>query len=327
MKPRLYLLSMKGKPDLSIIIPLYNEEESLLPLYKKVKDVMPKLGKPCEIIFVDDGSTDKSLENLKGIQRKDNSVKIIVFRKNFGQSAAISAGFLNASGRIFIVMDADLQNDPEDIPGLLDKMSQGYDVVSGWRYEREDPFSKKISSKISNWMHRKLTGLEIHDSGCSLKAYKRESVENLELYGEMHRYIPALISAKGFKIGEIKVEHNYRKYGKSKYSSSRLIKGFLDLMYVHFLIRYSSRPLHFFGYLGTIPILLGIIIGLYKTVQLIILRLFLKVDVFVSPLLLFAVFLIIVGIIFIIFGFLAELMIRMHYQNVKNKAYSIKDII
>lgn len=317
---------MKSQLDLSIIIPVYNEEESLYPLYKKIKAMLSKSIKSYEIMFIDDGSSDKSLENLKSLQKKDKCIRIIVFRKNFGQSAAISAGFSNAKGNMLIVMDADLQNEPNDIPKLLKKMSEGYDVVSGWRYDREDPLSKKIPSRISNWMHKKLTGLDINDSGCSLKAYKREAVEDLELYGEMHRYIPALIAAKGFKIGEIKVEHHYRKYGKSKYGSSRILKGFLDLLYIHFLIKYSSRPLHFFGYIGLLPIALGAVIGIYKAINQAI-EFFSGKDIVASPLLLFSVFLIIVGILFIIFGFLAELMIRMHSQNTKNKNYSIKETI
>lgn len=317
---------MKNQPELSVIIPLYNEEDSVFPLYRGIKPVMSRLKKPHEIIFVDDGSTDKSVERIGSLQKGDKNIRTIILRKNFGQSAAISAGFSNAKGDILIVMDADLQNDPNDIPKLLGKMSQGYDVVSGWRYKRSDPLSKKIPSRISNWMHKKLTGLDIHDSGCSLKAYKKETVNDLELYGEMHRYIPALIAAKGFKIGEAKVEHHYRKYGKSKYGSSRLFKGFLDLLYIHFLTKYSSRPLHFFGYLGLFPIIIGVFIGFFKTVQQAA-QFFSGKEVVASPLVLFSIFLIIIGILFIIFGFLAELIIRMHYQNTRNKNYSIKEII
>ena len=280
---------MKNQLDLSIIIPLYNEEENIFTLHKSVKSVMSKLKKSHEMIFVDDGSTDNSVEKLKGLQKRDKSIRIIILRKNFGQSAAISAGFSNANGNILIVMDADLQNDPGDIPKLLDKIKQGYDVASGL-------------------------------------PYKKESVNDLELYGEMHRYIPALIAAKGFKIGEVKVEHYYRKYGKSKYGSSRLLKGFLDLLYIHFLTKYSSRPLHFFGYLGLFPIIIGVIIGFFKTVQQVA-QFFSGKEVVASPLVLFSIFLIIIGVLFIIFGFLAELIIRMHYQNTKNKNYSIKEII
>ena len=317
---------MEDSKEISILIPLYNEEENIVLLYKRIKQALLGLKKAHEIIFIDDGSSDNGLLRLKEIQKKDGSVRIIVFRRNFGQSAAISAGFLNSRGKILIVMDADLQNDPSDIRRLLKKIGEGYDVVSGWRYAREDSIFKILSSKISNWMHRKMTGLKIHDSGCSLKAYTRDSVKDLELYGEMHRYIRALIAVKGFNIGEIKVEHHFRKHGKSKYGSSRLIRGFLDLMYIHFLTKYSSRPLHFFGYIGIVPIILGIVIGAAKSAQQAA-QFFSGVQVVASPLLLFSVFLIIVGILFIIFGFLAEMIIRMQNQNVKGKNYSIKEII
>lgn len=318
---------MEKQLDLSIIIPVYNEEESLYPLYKKIKAVLSKSGKSYEIMFIDDGSSDTSLENLKSLQKNDKGIKIIIFRKNFGQSAAISAGFSNARGEILVVMDADLQNEPNDILRLLKKIDEGYDVVSGWRYDREDPLSKKLPSRISNWMHKRLTGLNINDSGCSLKAYKRESVSDLELYGEMHRYIPALIAAKGFKIGEIKVEHHYRKFGKSKYGGVRLLKGFLDLLYIHFLTKYSSRPLHFFGGIGLGLVFLGIILGIWRSTVLYIERIIHKLNTPFGSLLLLAIFLIIIGILFITFGFLAELMIRIHYQSAKNKNYSIKEII
>ena len=222
-------------------------------------------------------------------------------------------------------MDSDLQNDPEDIARLLKKMDEGYDVVSGWRYSRNDPLSKRTPSKISNWLHRKLTGLEIHDSGCTLKAYSKEAVQNLELYGEMHRYIPALVAAKGFKIGEIKVQHHERKHGKSKYGGGRLIRGALDLLFIHFMTKYSSRPLHFFGYLGIVPIVFGSLLGVYKAIDQ--LLLFLSGgEVVASPLLLLSVFLILTGILLIIFGFLAELIIRLHYRSAEGKNYSIKKI-
>lgn len=318
---------MKNGLDLSIIIPLYNEQDSILSLHKKIKHAMSKLKMSCEIVFVDDGSTDRSLERLKALQRKDKSIRIIVLRKNFGQSAAINAGFSNAKGNVLIVIDADLQNDPEDIPRLLAKMDEGYDVVSGWRDKRQDPLSKTVPSRISNWLHRKLTGLDIHDSGCSLKAYKKESVNDLELYGEMHRYIPALIAIRGFKIGEIKVKHNKREYGKSKYGIDRLLKGFLDLLYIRFLMKYGSRPLHFFGLLGLFQIILGVLIGVVKVWDLY--RKYLNTGQFVQfgPLLLFSGFLIIIGILFVIFGFLAELTIRIYYSRSQTKDYIIREIL
>ena len=233
----------------------------------------------------------------------------------------MNAGFFYSKGNVVVVMDADLQNDPKDIQRLLDKLEEGYDVVSGWRFVRNDPFSKKIFSKISNWLHKGLTGVEIHDSGCSLKAYRRYSINDIKLFGEMHRFIPALLDAKGFKIGELKVNHRGRKYGKTKYGISRLIHGFLDLAYIKFSTKYSTRPLHFFGYMGIVPITIGMLIGVVKVIVLI--KLFLnKEPIIVSPLLLFSVFLVLLGILFIMFGFLAEMNVRTNnHQSNKQDQY------
>jgi glycosyltransferase involved in cell wall biosynthesis len=311
---------------LSIVLPIYNEEENIASLYSSLKSALNKIVNSHEILFVDDGSTDSSLDKLKALRKKDTHVRIISFRRNFGQSAAINAGFFHSKGEVIVVMDADMQNDPKDISRLLKKMEEGYDVVSGWRFKRNDPLSKKIPSRLSNFLHRKLTGVEIHDSGCTLKAYSRESVADLELYGEMHRYIPALIFAKGFKIGELKVEHHERTRGKSKYGGGRLLRGFLDLLFIHFMTKYSSRPLHFFGYVGIVPILIGMVIGVYKSIDQ--LLLFLSGgEVVASPLLLLSVFLILTGILLIIFGFLAELIIRLNYRNAQGKNYTIREIL
>ncbi len=320
---------MVQKPEsleLSIVIPLYNEEENIFPLHQSLKKPLQSIGKSYEIIFVDDGSSDSSFEKLKKVHSADSHTKIIRFRRNFGQSAAISAGFSNSKGKVIVVMDADMQNDPADIPILLDKLAEGYDVVSGWRYDRKDPVFKKSFSKVSNYMHRKLTGLDIHDSGCSLKAYAKESIRDIKLYGEMHRFIPALIASKGFKVGEVKVKHNPRKYGKTKYGFKRLIHGFLDLIYIHFWIKYSDMPLHFFGYMGLASLILGLIIGVVKATQQAILF-FSGHEIAASPLLLFSVFLIIVGILFIMFGFLAEMKVRLHYDEGNAKNYEIKEIL
>lgn len=316
---------MMANPYLSVVVPFYNEQENIAPLYNEVKRALSRLKKSYELIFVDDGSTDNSLERVKTLRRKDSRIRVIVLRGNFGQSAAINAGFSNSRGSIIVVMDADLQNDPDDIQKLLQKMQEGFDVVSGWRHERQDALSKIIPSRISNWMHRKLTGLGIHDSGCSLKAYKKEAVQGLELYGEMHRYIPALIATRGFKIGEVKVRHRQRKHGKSKYGISRLLKGFLDLMYIHFLTKYGSRPLHFFGLLGLFQITLGIAIGLIKVWDLY--RKYAQTGQFAQfgPLLLFSGLLIVVGALFVIFGFLAELITRVYYSKSESKNYFIKE--
>jgi glycosyltransferase involved in cell wall biosynthesis len=311
--------------DISIVVPVYNEESNVSPLDSSLRKAMS--GKSYEVVYVDDGSTDGSYNELLKAKKEHNEIKIVKLRKNFGQSAALNAGFSNSSGSIVVSMDADLQNDPEDIPRLLEKMKEGFDVVSGWRKERRDPLGKKIASKFANKLYTKLTGLKIHDSGCSLKAYKKEALRDLELYGEMHRFIPALIAAKGFKIGEMVVNHRSRKFGKTKYSSSRLVHGFLDLLYVNFWTRYSTKPLHYFGGIGFLAILVGVVVGVYKAVSLAVKILYLGQEVFVGPLLLFAVFSILIGFMLIMFGFLAEIKIRLYYGQTKKKPYEIKEFV
>ncbi len=314
-------------PHISIVIPVYDEEKNISLLYSSLKDILKKIKRTHEIIFVDDGSRDQTLGNLIEIKKKDKNVKIIKFRRNFGQSAAMDAGFKLARGSIIIAMDADLQNDPNDIPRLITKIDQGYDVVSGWRYNRKDSFSKRMFSKFANKLYRKLTGIRIHDSGCSLKAYKKQAIGTINLYGEMHRHIPALLCAQGFKIGEIKVKHKKRKFGKTKYGYSRLLKGFLDLLYVYFWIRYSHKPLHFFGKWGIVQIIMGGVIGIFKAINLFIKILIQDQVVFVGPLLLLAVLLIISGTLFILFGFLAEMKIRLFFTQSKKTYYNIEKII
>jgi glycosyltransferase involved in cell wall biosynthesis len=311
----------EGDIGISVVIPVFNEVQNIKPLYGELKPVLDKTGKRYEIIFIDDGSYDGTFRILKKFHDYDKNVKAIRLRKNFGQTAAISAGFDHAKGDIIITMDGDLQNSPRDIPRLLKKMDEGYDVVSGWRYNRQDPkFSKKLPSKLSNRLARRLTGLELHDFGCTLKAYRKEAVEDIELYGEMHRYIPAITAWQGYSVSEIVVEHRPRKHGRTKYGSGRLLRGFLDLLNIRFWTKYSTRPLHFFGWLGAISFVLGSIIGLYK----VLLRAFYGVHLEVGPLLIFAVMLIILGFQFIMFGFLGEIMIRTYYQG-KRKIYKIKE--
>jgi glycosyltransferase involved in cell wall biosynthesis len=310
--------------NISIVIPVYNEEESLPILYQKLKAVLEKLKKSdkksYEIIFVDDGSTDKSFEILEKIQKKDKKVKVIKFRGNFGQTAAFSAGFEEAKGEVIVTLDADLQNDPNDISLLLKKIDEGYDVVSGWRKKRKDPLlRKKIPSKISNFLARKLTGVEIHDSGCALKAYKKEALKNIELYGEMHRFIPAIVAWKGYKVSEVTVFHHPRKFGKTKYGLWRIMKGFLDLLVVVFWRKYSTRPIHLFGALGILMGLLGFIISFYLTMM----KILYNQSLTNRPLLLLGILLIILGVQFIIFGLLADIMIRVYYSK-EEKPYDVE---
>ncbi len=309
--------------DLSLVIPVYNEEQNLVRLYPKLKEVLDKLGKEYEIIFVDDGSTDRSFRILEKFSHENPQVKIIKFRRNFGQTAAISAGFEEAKGEIVITIDSDLQNNPEDIPKLLEKMDEGYDLVSGWRKNRKDPLlRKKIPSKLSNFLTRKLTGVNIHDSGCTLKAYRRESLKGIELYGEMHRFIPAIVAWKGFKVSEVEVEHQFRKFGETKYGIGRIMKGFLDLLVVVFWKKYSTRPIHLFGVMGIVMGFLGSLISLYLAIM----RVFYKQAIGNRPLLLLGALLIIIGAQFIIFGLLADIMIKIYYHQ-GERTYNIEKIL
>jgi len=310
-----------GVLDYSIVIPVYNEEANIYPLYRELKPVMEKIGKRYEILFVDDGSRDRTYRFLKNLHEKDRKVRIVKLRKNYGQTAAMSAGFDNARGEVIITMDGDLQNSPSDIPRLIAQINRGYDVVSGWRFNRKDPgLSKKIPSKMSNKLARYITGLPLHDFGCTLKAYRKEALEDVELYGEMHRYIPALVAWQGYSVTELKVEHRPRTRGQTKYGASRLLRGFLDLMNIRFWSKYSTRPLHFFGKIGTFSFAIGFLIGLYKMIM----RFFFGEGLEAGPLLIFAVMLIILGVQLIMFGFLGEIMVRMYYQG-KRKTYHIRE--
>ncbi|MGA1820961.1 MAG: glycosyltransferase family 2 protein [Thermoplasmatota archaeon] len=250
---------MSGK-DLSIVIPVYNEEGSVKALYSKLKEELDRLGRSYEIIFVDDGSTDSTLKKIQGLIRKDGRVSVITFYRNFGKANALRAGFENVKGDIVITMDGDLQDDPREIGRFLKKLDEGYDLVSGWKYQRLDPMGKKIPSKFFNWLIRKMTGVKIHDNNCGFKAYRREVVRSLDVYGEFHRYLPVKAHWRGFRVGEIKVKHHKRTTGKSKYGIERLFKGFIDLVTITFLTKYSRSPLHFFArgfvfsmILGSIP--------------------------------------------------------------------------
>ena len=307
---------------LSIVIPVFNEQDNLPILNRRILESTSS--HQVEIIYIDDGSTDKSLYVLQQLHEKYKEVKIIQLRKNFGQTAAMDAGFKLASGEIIITMDADLQNDPADIPQLLEKINKGFDCVSGWRYYRKDPFfTKKLPSLFSNTIVKLVSGIKVHDQGCSLKAYKKEAIKDLELYGEMHRFIPLILQLKGFRIGEVKVKHHPRRFGKTKYTIKRLFKGFLDLAYIKFWSDFSNKPIHFFGGLGILSILLGTIVGIANVYY----HLFvLHTKPFeVGPLLLLAVLMIIVGIQFIAMGFLGEILIRIYYKD-NLSSYSVKNI-
>jgi Glycosyltransferases involved in cell wall biogenesis len=309
---------------LSVVIPAYNEEENVPILYEKLKKVLDSLGEDYEIIFVDDGSTDGTYQRLKQLAEKDSRLKVIRFKRNYGQTAAMSAGFEHAKGDVIITLDADLQNDPEDIPTLLEKLKEGYHVVSGWRKDRKDPFlSRRLPSMIANWLISKITGVHLHDYGCTLKAYRAEVVKDLELFGDMHRFLPALTKRRGAKIAEVVVRHHPRMFGKSKYGIGRTVRVLLDIMLVKFLNEYINKPLYMFGGVGFL--LLGL--GLFSLFYLIFLKLFLEEPIGRRPLLTLSVLLILAGIQLISTGLLAELLVRIYYRTKDTKPYVIQEKI
>lgn len=308
---------------ISVLVPLLNEEKNIPELYERLKKVLLSFNN-YEIVFIDDGSIDATFRILHELSEKDTTIKIISFRRNFGQTAALSAGFDEACGDVIITIDGDLQNEPEDIPRLLEKMNEGYDIVCGWRAERNDPFiSKKVPSRISNWLAFKLTGINIHDNGCTLKAFKSDVIKNIRLYGELHRYIPAVASWMGISITEIPVKHHSRIYGKSKYTVSRLFRGLLDLMTVKFLISYSTRPMQLFGIPGALSFFFGLLIGGY----LAFIRLFFHISIGDRPMLMLAILLLIMGIQFISMGLLGEIIVRTYYEGLNKPIYAIKETI
>lgn len=311
-------------PDLSFVVPVYNEAQNLLPLYQEIVDSCSKLENSYELIFVDDGSWDESFVVLKNIQKDNHRVKLIKLRKNFGQTAALSAGFDYAQGDIIISLDADLQNDPKDFPLLIQKIQKGYDIVSGWRQKRKDRLlTRRLPSLVGNWLISFFTRIKLHDYGCTLKAFRKEVVKSIRLYGEMHRFIPAIARNMGFLVTEVKVKHRPRLYGKSKYRSTRLIRVILDLLTVKFLLSYSTRPLQLFGLIGFLTGITGIILGLYLSYQ----RLIIKVGISGRPLLLLAILLMVIGLQFITLGLLAEIMVRAYHESVGKKIYIIQEIV
>ncbi len=311
---------MEGK-KISIVIPVYNEEENIERVYREIVEVLENEKLNGEIIFVNDGSVDKTEEILNSIADRDKRVKVIHFRRNFGQTAAIMAGFELAESDIIITMDGDGQDDPKEIPKLLAKLNEGYDLVSGWRYKRKDNFLKRVlPSKIANWIISKVTGVELHDYGCSLKAYRKEIVKNLVLYGEQHRFIPAIASEIGAKITEIPVNHRPRIAGKSKYGLSRIFKVILDLMVVKFFLTYRSKPMRLFGGIGTVLLSIGTIVLLY----LLAIKILLNESIGTRPLLTLAVLSILSGLHFITIGLISELIIKLSLETGHKKPYFIK---
>ena len=312
------------RPDLSLILPVYNEEENLKIQYEKISTALLKIKRSCEIIFVDDGSSDNSQNILKELAAIDKRVKLILFRRNFGQTAAMSAGIDYSSGDIILFMDSDLQNDPEDIGKLIDKIDEGYDVVSGWRVRRKDNlFIRKIPSMIANKLISKISGIKLHDLGCSLKAYRGDVLRQIDLYGEMHRFIPIHVSWVGASITEIPVNHNPRIYGHSKYGLKRIFKVLLDLITVKFLGSYSTKPIYIFGGLGLLLMFCGVGCG----VAVIAMKYTTGMNMTGNPLLSLTVILLIIGVLFIQMGILAELLIRIYHESKRTPPYHVKETI
>jgi glycosyltransferase involved in cell wall biosynthesis len=309
--------------EISIVIPVYNEEDSVWPLYNNLEPVLSKLDRNYEVILVDDGSKDDTYNKLKQLHEKNNHFKIIKFRRNFGQTQAMRAGFDFASGGIIVTLDADLQNDPEDIPKILEKMSEDYDIVSGWRKNRKDNALRRFPSLVANKIISFLFRVRLHDYGCTLKAYRKEVLDNIELYGEMHRYIPAIASWMGVKVAEIPVNHHARKFGKAKYGISRTIRVILDIITIKFLLTYSKKPMQIFGLVGVFTSLIGLIATIYLIVE----RLFFNQPLSSRPLFILSIFMIFVGIQLITMGLLGELMMRTYHEGTGKSTYAIREIV
>ncbi|RUM42031.1 MAG: glycosyltransferase [Desulfocapsa sp.] len=310
--------------DLSLVVPIYNEEENIPLLYAEIKEVLETTSYSYELICVDDGSSDHSVAVLEQLSREDNRVVVIELRRNFGQTAAMSAGFDHARGDIIITMDGDLQNDPHDIPAMVEKLNDGYDVVTGWRHDRKDPFiSRKLPSMMANKLISWITGVGLHDYGCTLKAFKHEVTENIRLYGEMHRFIPAIASGMGISFTEVKVNHRARRFGTSKYGISRTIRVILDLLTVKFILSYATRPLHVFGTVGVVSSFIGFATIFFMLIQ----RQFFGVPMGDRPLLMLAVLMIFMGIQFVTSGLLAELVVRTYHESQHKPIYYVRRII
>ena len=317
-KPGEFIQKKIAFKKVSIIIPLLNEEDSIRPLASEIKKVMRSIVADYEVIFVDDGSTDNSLKVIKEFAKSDPKFKYISFRKNYGKSAALQIGFKNATGDVIITMDADLQDDPNEIPNLIQKLSEGYDLVSGWKKERKDPFIKRHSSRFFNFVTGLMSGIKIHDFNCGLKAYRANVLKNINVYGELHRYVPVLADWQGYKISEVTVKHHPRRFGKTKFGISRFFKGFIDLLTVMFTTRYIKKPMHLFGFLGALAFLVGFIVNGYLTYEWLIGKTYIGN----RPLLFLGILLIIVGVQFFSVGLLGELIV---HNSQDDKEYSIKD--
>src|SRR5689334_14138264 len=314
-------------PDISVFLPVFNEEPNLLPLHAKLDEALKSLGRSAEIVYVDDGSSDGSLKILREIAQLDPRVRVVALRRNYGQTAAMAAGIDAAKGKVLIPMDADLQNDPADIGRLLDKLNEGYDVVSGWRKNRKDKMvTRKIPSMIGNRLISWIGGVPLHDYGCSLKAYRRESLQDVQLYGEMHRFIPIYASWSGARVTEIPVEHHARTMGKSKYGLSRTIKVVFDLMTIKFMASYQTKPLYMFGFAGLTTFVISLLCAL--------LALLMKfaswphhADFVQTPLPVLTMVMLVLGVQFFFMGLLAEMLVRTYHESQSKPIYAVRERI
>lgn len=313
-----------GAPAISVVVPLYNEEESIAHLRLQLTEALEQSGYTFEIIIVDDGSRDRSFAMLREWALADPRVTVVRFRRNFGQTAAFSAGFNQARGEVVVTMDADLQNDPLDIPKLMAKVEEGYDIVSGWRKDRQDRFlDRKLPSMLANRLISNVTDVRLHDYGCSLKAYRRDVLQHVRLYGELHRFIPALASQVGGAVTEVPVNHRSRQFGRSKYGISRTVRVMLDLITVWFLGAYSTRPIHVFGAFGLLSAFGGVLAGLYLTYH----KLILGESIGQRPLLLLAVLLVVIGVQLITMGLLGEMVTRTYHESQDKPIYIVREVV
>lgn len=313
-----------AQPDISVIVPIHNEYESLPILINRIADALKATDFTYEIVCVDDGSRDGSTDLLQEIARERNDLRAVILRRNYGQTAAMAAGFKYATGQVFITMDGDLQNDPADIPVLMEKLSEGYDLVSGWRKARQDAaLTRLLPSKIANWLIGRVTGVKLHDYGCSLKAYRSELVADMNLYGELHRFLPALAFIEGARITEIPVRHHARQFGQSKYGLGRTFRVLMDLFTIAFMKKFLTRPMHVFGLAGLFVMLLGIVLGLYLTV----LKLGLGQSIGDRPLLILGVVLFLTGVQLFSFGLLAEMSMRTYHESQGRPIYRVRGVV
>jgi len=309
-------------PQISAIVPIYNEAPNLRALFTRLKAALDELARDWEMLLVDDGSTDDGPALLRELAKEEPRVRVLFLTRNFGQTAALAAGIEHARGDLLVTLDADLQNDPKDIASLIEKLESGYDVVSGWRKERKDPFlTKVLPSRIANWLIRRISGVQIHDLGCTLRVYRREILQRIPLYGEMHRFLPVLAVWEGARICELPVNHSPRTAGASKYGMERSAKVVLDMFTIQFLHRYGTKPLYLFGGLGLPSCALGVLVGGFTLYQ----RLAFGIWVHKNPLILLAVFLFLVGTQLLLMGLLAELIMRVYYESQGKRVYALKE--